>query len=56
MARAIRNHYFGADIRLSNDHVSEFVDLLSDVVFVYGIDRSAKVQAERSTGKTYFYV
>lgn len=54
MAKDVRKFYFG-DKTINRDSLTQFVKLLSDVFFIYGIDKSAKVQAVRSSGKTYYY-
>lgn len=50
----VRQFYFG-DKPVNADSLQEFVKLLSDVFFVYGIDKSVKGQAKRSTGQTFYY-
>lgn len=50
----IRNFYFG-DKAVSKETLAEYVKMTDDVFFVYGIDQSVKAQANRSTGRTYYY-
>ncbi|KAG4072989.1 hypothetical protein HA402_009408 [Bradysia odoriphaga] len=50
----IRKFYFG-DKPVGKDTLPQYVELLSDSFFVYGIDQSVKAQAKRSTGRTYYY-
>lgn len=50
----IRKFYFG-DNPVNERTLSEYIDLMNDVIFVYGIDQSAKAQAKRSTGRTFYY-
>lgn len=52
--RDVRRFYFG-DKPVNADSLQEFVKLLSDVFFVYGIDKAVKVQAKRSSGLTFYY-
>lgn len=52
--RDVRSFYFG-DKPVNADSLQEFVKLLSDVFFVYGIDKAVKVQAKRSSGLTFYY-
>lgn len=54
MIQDVRKFYF-ADKPVDANTLQEFVKLLSDVFFVYGIDKSVKAQAKRSTGKTFYY-
>lgn len=54
MVTDIRKYYFG-DKLINRDTLAQFVKLLTDVFFIYGIDKSAKIQAKRSTGKTFYY-
>lgn len=50
----VRKHYFG-NKSINRDTLAQFVQMLDDVFFVYAIDKSAKAQANRSTGKTFYY-
>lgn len=54
MIKDVRKFYFG-DKPVDANSLQEFVKLLSDVFFIYGIDKSVKAQAKRSEGKTYYY-
>lgn len=54
MIQEARQFYFG-DKPVDKDSLNEFVKLLSDVFFIYGIDKMVRVQAARSSGKTYLY-
>ncbi|TRY76290.1 hypothetical protein TCAL_13297 [Tigriopus californicus] len=40
---------------LTEDAIHNFIDVLSDSMFTYGIDITAKLHAERSEAPTYFY-
>lgn len=55
IADQIRTFYFGQDGQVNADTVVEFNDLMSDVFFVYHIDEAVKLQANKSSGKTYYY-
>lgn len=50
----IRNFYFG-NKSVNGNSVPEFLKLLDDTFFIYGIDKSVKAQAKRSSGKTYYF-
>lgn len=54
MIQDVRKFYFG-DKPVDEHSLQEFVKLLSDVFFIYGIDKSVKAQGKRSTGKTFYY-
>lgn len=51
----IRNFYFGEDVRVTNETLAEYNDLVSDIFIVHGVDQSAKAHAKNSNGKTYYY-
>jgi len=55
LAKEIRRFYLGEDVRVSNETLLEYNDILSDIFLVYGIDQSAKAHARYSQGKTYYY-
>lgn len=55
MAHEIRMYYFGA-FPVCKETALQFINLLSDVYFVYGIDKAAKLHAEKSSGKTFYYM
>lgn len=54
IAMEMRNYYFG-NKRISNETFYELSKLMSDIWFNYGIDVSARIQANKSTGQTFFY-
>lgn len=57
MAKEIRDFYFSkTDGQVNIDSVLEFNDLLSDVWFTYAIEKAAKIQLKRSTGKIFYYL
>lgn len=50
ISQKIREFYFdGKQVTVAQLDV-----LLSDVVFLYGIDLSARIQAAKSTGRTFY--
>lgn len=53
-AKEIRHFYFG-NRSVDKDTLTEYVDLLSDAFFVYGVDRAVKAQAQQSSGRTYLF-
>lgn len=55
MAHEIRKYYFGA-LAVCKETALQYINLLSDVFFVYGIDKAAKMHAEKSSGKTFYYM
>lgn len=55
MAREIRNFYFGENSVVDNKTMGEYIDMMSDVFFVYGIDKVTKMHAKKSNGKTFYY-
>lgn len=56
MTEDIRAQYFGKSGKISKTTINELGHLLSDVVFVYQIDRAVKLHAEKSSGgKTFYY-
>lgn len=55
MASEIRDFYFGEDGVVGNETMEDYMDMLSDVFFVYGIDKVTKMHAKKSTGKTFYY-
>lgn len=50
----IRNFYFD-NKSVNADSLPDLFQLLDDTFFIYGIDRSVKAQAKRSSGKTYYF-
>lgn len=55
MFAEIRDFYFGEDGSINNETLTELTDLYSDVFLAYGIDKSAKIHAQKSSGKTFYY-
>lgn len=53
LTNEIRQFYFG-DNAIDEQTVSKYFDLLSDINFVWGIDRSVKTLAANSKGKTFY--
>lgn len=52
ISKKIRNFYFNG----SNVTPYKLSNLMSDIVFVYGIDLSARIHATKSRGRTYYSV
>lgn len=53
----VREFYFSHNAgRVNSSSLLEYTQLLSDISFVYGIDRAVKVHAKSSsTGRTFYY-
>lgn len=51
--RKIRTFYFG-DAAIDKSTQKQYIDLWTDVNFVYGIDKSAKQHAAKSNLKTFY--
>lgn len=56
IADKIRTHYFGKNGRVNNETLSKMCAMMSDIWFTYGIDLTARMQANSSLANTYFYV
>lgn len=54
IASEMRNYYFG-DKHIDNRTLQEFSKMMSDIWFNYGIDLSARIQANKSNADTFFY-
>lgn len=53
LAQEIRQFYF-KDAAVDKSTLNQYVDLFSDINFVYAIDKSAKQHAEKSSAKTFY--
>lgn len=53
MNDAIRQFYFGND-SINMNKSTEYIALLSDINFFYGIDKTAKLHASKSKGRTFY--
>lgn len=51
--RKIRTFYFG-DAAIDKSTQKQYIDLWTDVNFVYGIDKSARQHAAKSNLKTFY--
>lgn len=51
----VRTFYFGENGTVGKDSLVEYNDMLSDMWMVVDIDRSAKLHAAKSHGKTFYY-
>lgn len=54
IATEARQFYFG-ESDVSNDTLHEYIDLLSDSMLVYGLDKAAKLHAKKSNANVYYY-
>lgn len=54
MAAEIRQFYFG-NATIDENALKQYIDLLSDINFSYGIDKVAKQHAIQSSAKSYYY-
>lgn len=52
--KQIRHHYFG-DAKIDEKTVPNYIEMLSDINFAYGIDKSAREHASKTTSDTFFY-
>lgn len=55
LADEVRQYYFGANSIIDNDNIVAYIDMLSDIFIFYHLDKSAKLQANASTGKTFYF-
>lgn len=55
LANDVRTFYFGENGTVGKDSLVEYNDMLSDMWMVVDIDRSAKLHAAKSHGKTFYY-
>lgn len=55
ISQEIRDFYFPNGARVNIDTLPQLNNLLSDLWFVNGVDRSAKFELNRSKGKTFSY-
>lgn len=53
MATKVRDLYFKGN-RVDNDTITGFQALMTDVWFLYGIDLNARIQANKSSGYTFY--
>lgn len=49
----IQNFYFQDHLK-SDQVVKQYIELLSDVNFGYGIDKAVRASATKAKGKTYY--
>lgn len=54
LAKQIHEFYFN-DAPINRKKLKEYIKLLSDLNFAYGIDKSAKRHATKTNAKTFFY-
>lgn len=53
MSSEVKSFYFGPNNQITKDDVPTIIDLISDFLFNYNIDYSAKVHSRNS--KTFYY-
>lgn len=53
IVKEIRDFYFG-DAAIDETTLKQYIDLLSDMNFIYGIDKGAKRHAYKTDSKTYY--
>lgn len=54
LADEIREFYSNKELKGSA--IERYIQLSSDINFVYQINKAAKKQASKSTGKTFYYI
>lgn len=54
VANRIRRFYFGEDL-IGNEHILPYVDLFSDIFFIYPMMRTVKYQVQAGNGQIYLY-
>lgn len=53
IGKDVRQFYFD-DATIDRATLKQYIDLLSDVNFAYGIDKSARRHATKSASKTFY--
>lgn len=53
MSNKVRELYFKGN-RVDNDTITGFQLLMTDVLYLYGIDLNARIHANKTSGHTYF--
>lgn len=51
----VRQFYFG-NLPIDNSTRANYIDLLSDISFVYDCVKTARIHSQKSLGRTYFYM
>lgn len=54
-SKQLRRFYFKSEVA-SMENLDKFVELTSDLYFIEGIHKLARIQSERSSASTYLYV
>lgn len=54
LVEEIRQFYFGSD-NIDSEQIERYVELLSYANFRLGVEKSVKLHASKSIGKTYYY-
>lgn len=56
MANDIRDFYFSkSGGQITKDTVGDYNDMMSDIWFVYGVDKAVKALSKRTTGNVFYY-
>lgn len=53
IAKELRDFYFG-DAAIDETTLEQYIKLLSDLNFIYGIDKAAKRHASKTDSNTYY--
>lgn len=54
LAKQIRKFYF-KDAAIEEESLVQYMNMLSDINFAHGIDKSAREHAAKSPSKTFYY-
>lgn len=54
LAAEVRYFYF-KNAAVSVKTLRQYIDLMSDVTYAYGVDKAAKRHAAKTTAKTFYY-
>lgn len=55
MSSEVKSFYFGQNNQITKDDVPAIIDLISDFLFNYNIDYSAKSHSRNINSKTFYY-
>lgn len=55
MSSEVKSFYFGPNSRITKNDVPKIIDLISDILFNYNIDYSAKAHSRNLNSKTFYY-
>lgn len=54
LSEQVRQFYFG-NLPIDENSLEQYIDLLSDVNFIYGINKAAIQHANKTSSKTFYY-